>query len=262
MDNKIKYIEIFNGVVAPAILYKYRSFHNKRHQNILLKRELYLASPNDFEDKKDCNLDVNIPPREQLFNEYMKHLPPELRNAPVEKQIIYARDMEKNGLFAHPEELRIEEDIINTEQNRQRGVLSLTKRWDNEYMWENYGDRQCGFCVGFNTKALIDTNQFGGGGEVIYYEELPQLSCDRPVAYNIADNLLAKKIEYENEEEYRLLKIWNHIPTIAERTIVIPSNCFECIIMGKEMTESDKVEMRRIQMAYLPNVTLYELIDE
>lgn len=261
MNRKIENIEI-NGVIAPAILYKYRSFHDELHKNILYKRELYLSSPNDFEDKKDCNLEEKIPPKEQLFEEYLKHLPEELQNASDEEKERYARYMEKHGLYAHPEAVQRMANQINGETNKQRGVLSLSKRWNNEYMWENYGDRHRGFCVGFNTKALIETNLFGGGGEVSYNKELPQLSSDRPVDQNIFDNLMAKKDEYVNEEEYRLLKTWNHIPTIAERTITIPPDCFECIIMGKDMSESDKAEMRSIQMAYLPKVKLYELIDE
>lgn len=256
MNRKIENIEI-NGVIAPAILYKYRSFHDELHKNILYKRELYLSSPNDFEDKKDCNLEEKIPPKEQLFEEYLKHIPKELQNASNEEKERYARYMAKHGLYAHPEAVQRMANQINGETNKQRGVLSLSKRWNNEYMWENYGDRHRGFCVGFNTKALIETNLFDGGGEASYYYELPLLSYDGPIDLNIIDNLSAKKKDYEKEEEYRLFKIWYHIPTTAERTITIPSECFECIIMGKDMTENDKKQIREIHMNSFPHARLF-----
>ena len=43
----------------PDIIYKYRSWNKEFHRNILLKNEVYMSSPNDFNDPFDCRIPKN-----------------------------------------------------------------------------------------------------------------------------------------------------------------------------------------------------------
>lgn len=43
----------------PDIIYKYRSWNKKFHKDILLKNEVYMSSPNDFNDPFDCRIPKN-----------------------------------------------------------------------------------------------------------------------------------------------------------------------------------------------------------
>lgn len=252
----------YNDKKIPAVLYKYRSFQNKRHLGVLYKRELYLSSPNDFSDSYDCNLEEKVPPKNTLIKEYLRHLPSYLRNASQKEKENYAIYMAQNGLFAYPDALKSKARELNCIDNKRRGVLSLTKRWNNEYMWNNYGDNHQGFCVGFNSSALFNTAFFGGGGDVYYCNELPQLDSNIQEDINIIRLYFAKKDDYKDEEEFRFIKTWNYDVTDKERIVTIPVNCFECIIMGKNMQESNKKKIKEMHKQNFPDIKLYELIDE
>ena len=43
----------------PKIIYKYRSWDNELHRNILLKNEVYMSPPKDFNDPFDCRIPKN-----------------------------------------------------------------------------------------------------------------------------------------------------------------------------------------------------------
>ena len=44
----------------PKIIYKYRSWANEYHRNILLKNQVYLSSPIEFNDPFDCKIPKNF----------------------------------------------------------------------------------------------------------------------------------------------------------------------------------------------------------
>src|SRR5690606_27455610 len=43
-----------------STIYKYRNFTDNNHKNVLLKNELYLSSPNSFNDPFDCKIPPNL----------------------------------------------------------------------------------------------------------------------------------------------------------------------------------------------------------
>jgi hypothetical protein len=40
----------------PKIIYKYRNWSDKHHKNVLKKNELYMSSPEEFNDPFDCRI--------------------------------------------------------------------------------------------------------------------------------------------------------------------------------------------------------------
>ena len=124
---------------VPKLLFKYRDFENKIYLDMFNKSELYLPSPNEFDDTNDCNLDEYIPEIDGLENEYLNHLPEKLRNANGEEKIKYAEHMVKYGLMANHQATKEYIEKRNREHNSKRGVLCLSKRFNIDYMWEKYG---------------------------------------------------------------------------------------------------------------------------
>ena len=66
-----------NNLQFSGKIYKYRSWQNSCHKNLLLYNELYFASPKDFNDPFDCRippnyLDLSEEEREQYFNDFIK----------------------------------------------------------------------------------------------------------------------------------------------------------------------------------------------
>ena len=43
----------------PEIIYKYRNWKGKNHKDILLKNNLFMASPEYFNDPFDCRIPIN-----------------------------------------------------------------------------------------------------------------------------------------------------------------------------------------------------------
>lgn len=247
-------------VMAPRFVYKYRNYGDERHRRLLTNQELYLSSPLDFDDKKDCSLDYYIPPKGELFDFYCKHLPPRLIDAPRCEKRRYAKEMSKSGLLTNVEEERRVQREIDERRFKQFGVLSLSKRYDIDYMWEYYGDNYKGFCIGFDTKILCDSGLFGGGGDVVYYDELPLLSVDEPVDSRVVKSIFSKlRDPYENEDEYRLTKSWPYEATIADRTKVVPIDSVVCLVLGRDMTDVYKKEIKEIRTEIYPTAKLIEL---
>ena len=63
-------IGTLDDIEFPDILYKYRTWDNPNNRRSIINREVYLASPKDFQDKFDCK----IPIRYDLMNEKEAYL--------------------------------------------------------------------------------------------------------------------------------------------------------------------------------------------
>ena len=260
-DEKVVVIETLSTrVMAPKVVYKYRDYSNEFHRRLLSHQELYLASPLSFEDVHDCSLEYEVPAKRELFDFYRRHLPAKLLNAPRHEQRRYAKMMAKEGLLTNPEEERKVQRKIDERHFLRFGVLSLSKKYDIDYMWERYGNNHKGFCVGFDTKTLCNSGLFGGGGDVVYYDELPFLHVDDNVDERIAKSIFSKlRIPYEQEQEYRLTKSWQHEATDADRTKVVPPDSIVSIVLGRDMEEGVKNEIKEIQANLYGAASLTEL---
>lgn len=125
-------------------------------------------------------------------------------------------------------------------------------------MWENYSDNGKGLCVGFKSQILF--NQLGGGGKVIYVSELHKImpeqfhSHDQQIIYQI----FYKEEKWSYEDEYRTHTFSFEPMTSAERIITVPPEAFSVIIIGNQMTEQDKIELREIIPIELQHIPIIE----
>lgn len=249
-------------VALPSIVYKYRDWNNVDFRRVLTHHELYLASPADFDDPMDCNLREHFPStKEDLYEFFMndcnlKH--PEWNRS---RRRQYAHYWSKNSPMVNKRER--DELLLETKKlhDKRFGVLSLALRNDNEYLWEHYADNHRGFCIGYDTRKLIESGLFGSGGAVKYNDVLPFIDFVKD------DNLTKfeknvfnkKRVPYSQEEEYRLTKSWSHDVEKEERVVTIPVECIVQIIVGKNAPEHIRKEIRSIQLKLYPNAVFMEL---
>ncbi|WCO00582.1 DUF2971 domain-containing protein [Psychroserpens ponticola] len=228
----------------PEILFKYRDWNNKFNKRFIIEREVFMASPNQFEDKLDCKSPVryDLMSAEQAKSVYTRisNLDENLSRQQKRKRV---------------RELLDKKDYLNPEfnENYQKkyfkgyferlGILSLTAENCLDSMWEKYANNHSGFCVGYNSRILF--NFLGGGGKVEYPNELPILLPDPIMSREEMrwKQVYYKEKKWEFEKEYRTQKFWEHPATMSDRQIPLPKEAFNCIILGKNMNESDRTEI-------------------
>ena len=243
----------------PQVLYKYRDWDNPKHRDVLKYCTLFLASPRDFEDEKDCNVPEKYPTRRmELYRLFMVKSKEEHPTWHKEAHRNFASYWCIHSTLAHPHELKQLKKELNEKFNNRLGILSMTTNYNNDEMWKKYANENKGFCVGYDTSILF--NYVGGGGFVQYVEELPVIDFARDDDDTKRDKCLYyKEQSCVFEQEYRLHKMWPQTATIEQRSLKLPKECIVVIILGKHMTEHNKEEIKRIAKENYPNAKLIEL---
>lgn len=233
------------------VFYKYRSWDNLFDKRVLTHNEIYLSSPNDFNDPFDCQVQTNFnllknkEEIEKYFEQAMNkdwELYSELgKDKQQVKELLlldYLSDSEDfNKVF---------QNLIIKRQNKEFGIFSLSYRWDSILMWSHYSSQHTGYCVGFDTKSLIDTNLFNFGRPVTYNtcKNYPELHPLDEKSLDLFITTHHKANEWEYEKEYRFLKWYeNYEATIEDRIFKIPDKCFAEIILGLRMLEENKLQI-------------------
>ncbi len=239
----------------PEIVYKYRGWRDKNHRNVLMKNELYLSSPRDFNDPFDCRIPENFylldnaEKKAEYINGFME------RNT---KAMLEVGDNPKKQIeFLN---YKLTEDIDEFQQRNEAmlyagqdnhlGVLSLSARWNSILMWSHYGDFHRGYCVGFYEEKLRESALFGRGGNVItpVDENFPKLD---PRDQNHMERAILqthyKSKDWAYENEYRLTQLfYPDKPTEEARKRIIGDDYFAEIIIGLQTSASDQEEILKI----------------
>jgi DUF2971 family protein len=259
MDNEEKH---------PKIVYKYRSWNDEYHRNVLLKNQLFLSSPKNFNDPFDCRIPTNYhlldttDKIKQYANEYTVRHFNKLTEAGInlEDHIKYIENKLTNNLDEIQQE---NERRLYKDQDERYGILSLSQIWDNILMWSHYSDFHRGYCVGLWEEKLRNSKMFGKGGGVIYnpnddYPEINPLNEQERIIKSYNETHYKAK-DWKYEEEYRLMYNFYHkIPSVADRTIQIPDDFFAEIILGLQMSKKNKDEIRGI--AKNKDIPVYEAV--
>ena len=134
----------------PEIVYKYRSWKNEFHKAVLLKNQVFLSPPSDFNDPFDCRVTKNhhlldTPERIENYikkgiDENSEYLISQGRNIEFERHDLRERLQNLNQYQKEFEALDIEYT------DKYLGVLSLSARWNSILMWSHYGDFHKGYC--------------------------------------------------------------------------------------------------------------------
>jgi hypothetical protein len=146
----------------PKYLYKYQSFTVESITN-LKNRQLWFSKPSSFNDPYDCAIrpDANISDKEYelIFLSWQK------RANYSEKKLLYKRCME-NGKLNQTFKDDVKRAISDTfESYRQillseRGVTCFSEKNDDVLMWSHYAQGHKGFCLEFETSAILFQNVF------------------------------------------------------------------------------------------------------
>jgi len=255
------------NVEKPEMVYKYRSWNkgDNNSDNVLLKNQLYLAEPSSFVDQFDCK----IPTRYDLLTdeEILQWGEPIVRR-------MHARWNDKaikNEVIRLAERLPFKDEskmklFIADEwksYNGKSGILSLCKNPLNYEMWKMYGDDNTGICYGYETNRLIRSCGFGGGGPVIYQDELP-------IIHPLMDSILVasirvyyKLIKWEFEEEYRIRDFSEANTNKANRVRVYSDDILKEVTLGHSFDDEQIPRIIEILQKKGSHADLYkcEMVD-
>ncbi len=250
----------FTSERVPEIVYKYRDWDKEKNKRFITEREVYMSSPSDFFDKKDCKnptrYDLLDKKQTVLFGlKLSKKKHPHYTRQQHRNE---ARKFEKEGLFRNKDYLDDFWKEDNTEYNSRLGVLSLTAFPCLERMWHEYANKSTGFCVGYNSKILFTL--LGGGSKVYYEDELPVILPEPFMPFYEAkiNRLYFKETKWDYEEEYRA-DIFSETPlTISDRQKKVPFEAFNKIILGKNITEKSKVDIISAVKENIGDIPIFE----
>ena len=249
----------YKTIEYPTILYKYRDWSNNLHKKVLTEGVLYWASPNDFEDIKDCNVPEKFPTTSELYDFFLEKSKKEFPNRNRNEHRQFARLWKKKSPLGNPKKRAKLIEDFNNEFNNRFGVLSLTANCNNDAMWDKYANNHTGICFGFDAKTLFDCAD--GGGEVQYVDKLPTIDFakDNFVQRHIK-NIFFKEKKWNFEQEYRLYKMWASKASVNDRCFRFPTDSLVEIRLGKDMPLSDKVEIKQIAKRNFPKAKIIECL--
>lgn len=247
------------------ILYKYRSWHNDIQKSPLVRSELYLSSPMDFNDPFDCRIPANfITMTQDEKEEYARFI---IKNhSKIMIELGYDLNEEYKFILKRLNEDRntfqkeFQEQTFNG-YDMHLGVLSLSKRWDSILMWSHYADCHKGYCIGFYGDKLTSSTFFGAGGPIVYPKDacFPKISPTKE--FESQSQFLAthhKAFDWKYEQEYRFTKLQYPEPfETSERIIKVPDNFIAEVLIGLKTDNS--VEKEITELCKLKNIPVFKL---
>jgi hypothetical protein len=240
---RIKRISYEEMTDLPPTVYKYRSWADAFHKEIITEQIVFMARPTSFEDPLDCKLRTryDLLTKEDLYSKYLRD----------SKKDYPARTRQEHRIFAR--EWAIKSPIRNKEHNEQLqkdefemwdnrfGVLSLTANPTLREMWDKYSDHHRGFCVGFNSENMF--KYLGGGGPVTYFDKLPDILPSDSLEERHSKQVFSKEAKWGFEKEYRTHKFFPFEAMVEHRRIKLPKDCYAEIIFGANLPEVNKQEI-------------------
>ena len=142
----------------PKRLYKYRSF-NARTLRLLSEAEVYYADPSSFNDPLDSRPTIQIDVESKHLEKLL------LQMLPVDKKNKYQRLIDSHrymsrehgsyndgssGENCYKRLLASDVKDILYKEFCDRGVLSLSEKWDCPLMWSHYADEHRGLCIEYD----------------------------------------------------------------------------------------------------------------
>ncbi len=249
-----------DNIGLPNILYKFRNWEDGKAKQafgrrILTEREIYFASPDQFNDPFDGTLPFKYK-KEQLtpVNVFRKLVEVFTRNhkenSPLEI-FKMASERQKSAGFDSDKYWRdFHKDFTKT-LNETFGILSLTTKKENILMWSHYSNSHQGFCVGLDTKILFKSVicQIGG---VIYSDNFPEVDLFSQDPEAIIRLTCTKSKNWAYEDEVRLVRY------ARRSTTILPHECFKEIIVGCNMSQINKDEILQLKRKHFPKAAYFD----
>lgn len=258
MEIELKEVSFEEVQNLPDTIYKYRTWSDKWHKTILTQQAIFLAQPTSFKDKLDCKnlMRYDLLTPVEIYERHYNHSKRINPNGDDLDHRYYAvNEFYKSKLFDQNYIRKFMEDYFK-EFDKRFGVLSLTANPKNDRMWEEYSEAHKGFCVGFH--SILMFNHLGGGGDVNYVDELPDILPSEKGHLEHIKQVFFKLKHFEYEGEYRTHKFWPNPATNNDRTIQLSKDCYKEIIFGADMTESHQNEIMQVCREQSLNVQYFK----
>lgn len=257
VEIKLGALEDFN---LPPMIYKYRHWSDDYHKRFITEREVYLASAETFEDELDCRNPTrfDLLTKQQIYDYFFWSSQNENPKFTRQQHRKFSRQWAKESDVNHPKIVKKWMDQSIKDYYAHEGILSLTENWNNPDMWNAYADNEKGFCIGYDTKILF--NHLGGGGEVIYVDELPEILPEPFMQPEVAmqRRVYYKTKKWEFEDEYRTKKFWPNPAKPSDRQIKLPKETFKQIILGDNISDSDRAEIKESVLEHIGEIEIVE----
>jgi len=227
----------------PETIYKYRKWEG-HHKTILTDQIVFMASPSSFEDPLDCKLfkRYDLLTDKEIYEKYLLHSKQHNHGYTRQQHMVFANGWAQNSPMKSAAHIDVARKEHFRQFNNRFGVLSLTANPINVEMWGKYSDNHAGFCVGFHPKLMFKF--MGGGGDVKYYETLPDIMPMDTFDDEHFKQVFSKEKKWEFEQEYRTHKFYEqHLATEEDRRIKLPTNCFKEVIFGHDMALDQRKEI-------------------
>ena len=249
----------------PQVLYKFRSWADPTHKRSLLDREIYFASPSQFNDPFDCfiNYRYDLLSPEEKFEKYydmIKEEQPQLSEEEIKRK---ANNWLSEGILEKEKTLETNKTILREMINSNVGILSLTKTKNPILLWSHYSDCHRGFCIGYDKDILIAdlTSKYYTPKkiffeiDVIYLEKYPIIIPKKgitPEEY-VRRPLSTKALYWAYEKEYRIFILGG-----SKEITKLPPEAIVEVILGCNMNTSDQLEIGEFVNKTLPHAALFK----
>lgn len=144
----------------PKYLYKYKPFGEFLFRE-LANQEVFFCRPQDFNDPLDCKPplanDIDLKRLERFAYQILLKRTPERKDWAVSRINDYRYGATEFGRYDDGKEGEryytrsllgiVEDDLL--EAMGDRGVLSLSRKWDSMLMWSHYANNHKGVCLEF-----------------------------------------------------------------------------------------------------------------
>ena len=256
-ENKKKY---------PTTIYKYRDWSNNHHKKLLTTNELYTPSVNQINDPFDCLLEFDYNKMSQGFSARAVDI--------MSKE--FGNQLEEMGYnflsllkLKNPDEIL---KIINLKKKNDRrfienrkkhlGIISFSKRWNSILMWSHYSKSHSGFCVGFDTKKLINSKYFQNGSKVFYKKKYPEIDPFDDSINKIREVFFHKAKDWSYEKEYRMTKLFGYYRDNPgefekQKLFSFDNNFITEVILGLKINPKDQQDIEKICSE--KNIAVYKI---
>jgi Protein of unknown function (DUF2971) len=244
---------------APTIVYKYRTWTDTNHKNILINNQLWFSHPFDLNDPLDVRPEYSFDIAEieslAFYENLLNSIPKEYENLDNEKKVeIAQKQWEKIKVDPTNHFNTNRKTLMTRKRFDLYGVFSTSSDCLNIPTWELYGDNHKGYSVGFNTLELARQLQCTTG--IVTY-------CDKPFAYSFLGKheeleiLLYKKKAWSYEKEFRFLTLG--IDIYSTRLRRVKPNVVAEVVLGCDILPNDEKEIiELIELLYPPDLPIFK----
>ena len=200
----------------PLMLYKYVSLSANGNSeidnlkiNTLSNNQLYLASPLEFNDPYDCELNIDISEQLQVFAKSM--IENEIKKYAVNRATKRQYEKGKNKLSKEVEndiiKLKIELQDDWEKLKKEIAVCCLSEYRNSILMWSHYANSYRGFCIGYDFSEMIEMYK-GNILPVLYTDELTSIQKYLNIKNKYTAGVhatVSKSTVWKYENEWRII---------------------------------------------------------